>query len=47
MVREHRQEGLPRSDLRAELLGHDPGDLRDVLEVVHDPGGRATHPAFA
>src|SRR3954469_12140984 len=38
MVGEHRQEGLPGSHLVAELLGHDPGDLSDVPEVMHYPG---------
>jgi len=32
-----RQIGLPRSDLAAVLLGHHPGDLRDMAEVVDYP----------
>jgi hypothetical protein len=38
MVGEHRQKGLPRAHFLAELLGHNPSDLSEVREVMHDPG---------
>ena len=39
MVREHRQVGQPGADFGPILLGHHPGDLGDMTQIVHDPGG--------
>ena len=34
---EYRKVLLPRTDLVSILLGHDPGDLGEMSEVVHHP----------
>ena len=39
-VRHDRQVRLPWPDRFPILLGHDPGHLGDVPEIVHDPGGQ-------
>lgn len=36
----HWQIGLPGTDLIAVELGHHPGDLADMAQVVHYPGGQ-------
>ena len=39
MIGQHRQIRRPRADLITVLLRQDARDLRDVVEVVHDPRG--------
>ena len=38
MVGEHGEKGHPWTNLIPVLLGHHPGDLGEVPQVVHDPG---------
>jgi len=40
VVREHGQEGDPRSDVGAVLLGHHARDLRNMSQIVDHPGSQ-------
>src|SRR6266511_674129 len=40
MVGQHGQVWHPRPNVGTVLLGHYPGDLRDMSQIVNDPGGQ-------